>query len=174
MQRSTTTQTTRTTQTARYLCVDLGSEHYAIPILCVREIQAFTLPTPLPRMPAHLRGVANLHGTIVPVIDLRLRMGMPEQAFGRLTVTVFVGLGEQVAGLIVDAASRVVDLEQAQIKPPPAMASSVDTSFIAGIAKPGDRAIVVLDIEALLRGDPALAASGAAMQKLAPELGKDS
>jgi purine-binding chemotaxis protein CheW len=145
--------------TTRYLCVDLGAEHYAIPILTVREIQAYGPPTPLPRMPAHVRGVTNLHGDIVPVVDLRLRIGMAEQTYGRLTVIVFVAIASHVVGLIVDAASRVIDLEAAQIRPPPEMADGVDVSFIAGIAKPGDLVIVVLDVEALLRGDPALAAS---------------
>jgi purine-binding chemotaxis protein CheW len=145
--------------TARYLCVDLGSEHYAIPILSVREIQAFSVPTPLPRMPPHVRGVTNLHGEIVPVVDLRLRVGMTEQSYGRLTVIVFVTVVTQVVGLIVDAASRVIDLEDAQVKPRPELADGIDVSFIAGIAKPADRVIVVLDVDALLRSDPALAAS---------------
>jgi purine-binding chemotaxis protein CheW len=146
----------------RYLCVDLQSEHYAVPILSVREIQAFSVPTPLPRMPPHVRGVINLHGDIVPVVDLRLRVGMPEQTYGRLTVIVFVALAAQVVGLIVDAASRVIDLEPAQIRPAPEIADGVDVSFIAGIARSGDRVIVVLDVDALLRGDPALAAPAAA------------
>jgi len=145
----------------RYLCVDLGAEQYALPLLSVREIQAYTAPTPLPRMPAHVRGVANLHGDIVPVLDLRLRVGMPEQAYGRLTVTVFVAVGTQVAGLIVDSASRGLELDPAQVRPPPTIADGVDVSFISGIARPAERVIVVLDIETLLRGDPALAMSAA-------------
>lgn len=148
---------------ARYLCVDLQSEHYAIPILSVREIQAFSAPTPLPRMPPHVRGVTNLHGEIVPVVDLRLRIGMPEHSYGRLTVIVFVAAQAQVVGLIVDAASKVVDLEPAQIRPPPDMSGAVDMSFIVGIARSADRVIVVLDVDALLRGDAALAASAAAL-----------
>jgi purine-binding chemotaxis protein CheW len=145
--------------TDRYLCVDLQSEQYAVPILCVREIQAYAVPTPLPRMAPHVRGVINLHGEIVPAVDLRRRVGMAEQTYGRLTVTVFVAAGSQVVGLIVDAAWRVIDLERAQIKPPPDVADGVDVSFVAGLARAGDRLVVVLDIGALLRGDPALAAS---------------
>jgi len=145
----------------RYLCVELGAEHYALPLLRVREIQAYVAPTPLPLMPPHVRGVANLHGDIVPVLDLRLRVGMPAQPYGRLAVTVFVTVGAQVAGLIVDSASRVLELEPAQIKPPPSIADGVDVSFISGIARPAERVIVVLDIETLLRGDPALAMSAA-------------
>jgi purine-binding chemotaxis protein CheW len=156
-------------QTTRYLCVDLCAEHYAVPILAVREIQAYSLPTPLPRMPPHVRGVTNLHGEIVPVVDLRLRVGMSEQTYGRLTVIVFVAVHAQVAGLIVDAASRVVDLEAAQIRPPPEMADGIDVAFIEGIAKLGDVVIVVLDVEALLRGDPALAASTTVPEPVASE-----
>lgn len=148
-----------TTSTARYLCVDLGREQYAVPILSVREIQAYSPPTPLPRLPPHVRGVTNLHGDIVPVIDLRLRVGMSEQPYGRLTVIVFVAAGSKAVGLIVDAAARVLDLEQSQIRPPPEIADGVDVSFITGIARGPDRVTVVLDVEALLRGDPALAAS---------------
>jgi len=154
---------------SRYLCVDLGSEQYAVPILCVREIQAYAAPTPLPRTPPHVRGVTNLHGTIVPVVDLRLRVGMPEQPYGRLTVIVFVAAGEQVVGFIVDAAARVLDIAQAEIKRPPSMADGVDVSFIAGITKLGDRVIVVLEIDALLRSDPA----SAALERK-PELRRDS
>jgi len=161
--------------TARYLCVDLQAERYAIPILAVREIQAYSAPTPLPRVPPHVRGVLNLHGEIVPVVDLRLRVGMTEQPYGRLAVTVFVGAGSQVVGLIVDAASRVLDIEHGQIKPPPEMADGIDVSFIAGIARSGDRVIVVLDIDALLRGDPALAAPAATQQGApSPELRRGS
>lgn len=147
------------TAAARYLCVDLGAEHFAVPILSVREIQAFSPPTPLPRLPPHVRGVTNLHGDIVPVVDLRRRVGMPEQPYGRLTVTVFVTVGSQIVGLVVDAA-RVIDLESAQIKPPPEISDGVDVSFIAGIARMPERVIVVLDVGALLRGDPALAVAG--------------
>jgi purine-binding chemotaxis protein CheW len=150
--------------TARYLCVDLGTEHYAVPILSVREIQAYAPPTPLPRMPAHVRGVTNLHGDIVPVVDLRLRVGMAEQPYGRLAVIVFVAMTGQVVGLIVDAATRVLDLELGQIRPAPEIAEGVDVSFIAGIARTVDRVLVVLDVESLLRGDPALAASLAAFE----------
>lgn len=145
--------------TARYLCVELAAEHYAIPILAVREIQAYAPPTPLPQMPAHLRGVVNLHGDIVPVVDLRLRVGMAEQPYGRLTVIVFVTSAAQTVGLIVDAAARVIDLERASLRPPPELAEGVDVAVIAGIARAGDRVIVALDVEALVRGDPALAAS---------------
>jgi purine-binding chemotaxis protein CheW len=160
----TATPTPASPPIGRYLCVDLDSEHYAIPILAVREIQAYAAPTPLPRMPPHIRGVANLHGEIVPVVDLRLRIGMSAQPYGRLAVIVFLAAHGQVAGFIVDAASRVIDLERAQIKSPPDMADGVDVSFLAGIARPNDRVIMVLDIDALLRGDPALAASSTEAQ----------
>lgn len=143
----------------RYLCVDLASELYALPLRSVQEIQAYAAPTPVPRMPPHVRGVANLHGDIVPVLDLRLRVGIAAQPYGRLAVTVFVGTGAQVAGLIVDAASSVLELDPGQIQPAPGITDGVDVSFIAGIARPAERTIVVLDVDSLLRGDPALAAS---------------
>lgn len=143
----------------RYLCVELAAESYAVPLLSVHEIQAYAAPTPLPGTPPHVRGVANLHGQIVPVVDLRRRVGMPEQPYGRLTVTVFVGVGPQLAGLIVDAASRVVELDQRAIMPPPEISDGVDVSFITGITRAGDRTVIVLDVAALLRGDPALALS---------------
>ena len=149
----------QTLPTTRYLCVDLAAEHYAIPILSVREIQAYAAPTALPRMPGHVRGVVNLHGEIVPVVDLRLRLGMAVQPYGRLTVIVFVAGAAQTVGLIVDAAARVIDLELAAVRPPPEIADGIDVSFIAGIARTGDQVLVALDVEALLRGDPALAAS---------------
>jgi purine-binding chemotaxis protein CheW len=160
MQRALVTQ-----PPARYLCVELRGERYAIDILKVREIQAYAPPTPVPRMPGHVRGVMNVHGAIVPVLDLRERLGIATETYGRLAVIVFVAVGAQIVGLIVDSASRVIDLERAKIQPPPDM-GTIDVSFIAGISKYAGEVVIVLDVDVLLETDAALAGRAAgALQK---------
>jgi purine-binding chemotaxis protein CheW len=151
-----------TAAAGRYLCLELASEVYALPLLSVHEVHGYAEPTPLPRMPRHVRGVTNLHGSIVPVIDLRLRVGIAAQGYDRRTVIVFVAAGPQLVGLIADGASRVLDLPAAEIQPSPEVADGVDVTFVAGVARVAERVVVVLDVDALLRGDPALAISMAA------------
>lgn len=131
----------------QYLTFVLGDEVYAIDILRVQEIKGYSAITPLPQMPPHVRGVMNLRGTIVPVIDLRLRLGMESAPYTKFTVIVLVTVGARMHGMIVDAVSDVLHLAPGAIEPAPDLGGAVDTGFVTGMAKPGDRLITVLNVE---------------------------
>ncbi len=138
---------------AQYLTFALGSEEYGVGILNVQEIKGWSAVTPIPNTPAFVKGVMNLRGTIVPVIDLRLRLGMPAADQGPFTVIVVLSVGTRIVGMIVDAVSDVLTIPAADVQPPPSFGSAVDLRFIAGIARANEKLVVLLDVEAMLRHD---------------------
>ncbi|EKP95047.1 chemotaxis protein CheW [Thermaerobacter subterraneus] len=121
----------------------LAGEDYGIDVGCVREIITWQQPTRVPRTPPFVEGIINLRGHIIPVLDLRRRLGLPEGSRERSTRVVVVELDTTVVGLVVDAVSEVVRLPAGTIEPP-AEVLAVDASFIEGIARHGDRLILVL------------------------------
>lgn len=143
-----------------YLSFRLGPEEYGIPILTVQEIRGYTEPTRIANAPHHLKGVVNLRGVIVPIVDLRSRLG---QAcfYDGVTATIVLTFAERVVGIVVDAVSDVVALTAEQIKPPPSMCAGAAADFINGIAtqEAGGtapaRMLILLAIEQLLSGDHA-------------------
>lgn len=146
----------------QYLTFLLNGEEYAIDILRVQEIKGYSAITPIPNTPPHLRGVMNLRGNVVPVIDLRLRLGMEPAPYGQFTVIVLVMIGTRVHGMIVDAVSDVLHLAPAAIEPPPDLGASVDTSFINGMAKPAGRLIILLNVDRVVGIESAIPAQLAA------------
>ena len=129
----------------------LGAEEYGVPILNVQEIKGFSAITPIPNTPPYVKGVMNLRGTIVPVLDLRLRLGMPPAPYGPFTVIIVLAAGTRVVGAIADAVSDVLTIPDARIQPTPNFGTAVDVRFIAGIAQAEDKLVVLLDVEAMLR-----------------------
>jgi len=146
-------QSTRASAGGQYLTFALGQEEYGVEILKVQEIKGYPVITPIPNTPAHVKGVMNLRGTIIPVVDLRMRLGMAEAQSTRCTVIVVVKVGSKTVGLVMDSVSDVLDIPQADIQPTPDFGAAVDTGFISGMAKAGDRVVVLLDIETVLRGE---------------------
>ena len=139
-----------TADTARqFLSFTLGSELFAMDIRTVREINQHGSMTPVPLMPNFVRGVINLRGAVVPVIDLQARFGRGSCAVGKKTCIVIFDAqrdGERVElGLMVDAVSEVISLEPAQIEPPPQFGGATRRDFIAGMGKRGERFLVLLD-----------------------------
>jgi purine-binding chemotaxis protein CheW len=132
-----------------YLTFRMGEEEYAIDILRVREIRAHEAVTRIAQAPAYVKGVINLRGTIVPIVDLRLKFGMPERD-ERSGVVIILDIGGQYMGAAVDAVSDVVVLPPQWIKPAPAFQSAIDAAFIRGIAPVDDRMLIVADIASLL------------------------
>ncbi len=133
----------------KYLTFRVANEEYGLAILKVREIIGLMDVTPVPHMPRHVRGVINLRGKVVPVIDLRLKLGMPPAAPTAQTCIVVVDVGAPV-GVIVDAVCEVLDVADSQIDPPPALGASVDTSFVLGLGKVRDGVKILLDIDRML------------------------
>lgn len=132
----------------------LGAEEYGMDILAVQEIRRFEAPTRIANAAAHMRGVMNLRGVIVPIVDLRHLLQMPAD-IGASTVTVVVRVNGRTVGLVVDAVSDVVALAPDQIQPPPAFSAAVHADFIVGLAQlssaEGQRLLLLLDLGALLR-----------------------
>jgi len=134
----------------------LGSEEYGIDILRVQEIRSFETCTHLANTPGFIKGVVNLRGVIVPIIDLRLKFGLAEAHFNDSTVTIVLNVAQRVVGVVVDSVSDVLQLAPDQIQPPPAFNGNVQADHITGVAtvENGDarRMLILLDIERLMTG----------------------
>jgi purine-binding chemotaxis protein CheW len=140
---------------SQYLTFSLGQEEFGIEILRVQEIKGYSAVTPLPNLPPYIKGVMNLRGTVVPVLDLRAKFGMSDSEYTRFTVIIVVNVGSRVVGLIVDAVSDVMDVAGSELAPAPDMGADVDTSFLTGMAKSQDRLISLLAMERVVGMDVA-------------------
>lgn len=138
-----------------YLTFRLGSEEYGIDILRVQEIRSYEQPTRLAHSPDFIKGVIDLRGRIVPILDLRLKLQCPEANYTDFTVVIILDIGTTVIGAVVDAVADVVSLAPELIKPAPQFErqGNVDPSFVTGIASLGDRMLIMMDIEALLSSE---------------------
>ncbi len=141
----------------QFLTFPLGAEEYGVEILKVQEIRGYQAVTPIPNTPSYIRGVMNLRGTIIPVVDLRAKLAMNETEYNQFTVIIVVNVGTKVMGLVVDGVSDVLNIPREDIQATPDFGSDVDARFISGMAKAGDKLVVLLDIDAVLVGDDALA-----------------
>jgi purine-binding chemotaxis protein CheW len=136
--------------TREVLIFVLGSEEFAVDILKVQEIRGYDKVTPIPSAPDYLKGVLNLRGVIVPILDMRVKFRLPEVRYDQFTVVVILRLGDRTIGLVVDGVSDVIALTASEVKPAPNLGSVVDGSYIAGVATQADRMVLLLDIEKLL------------------------
>ena len=140
----------------KYLTFSLAGEEYGLEILKVREIIGIMDITAVPQMPPHVKGVVNLRGKVIPVVDLRLKFGMESAEYTEATCIIEVDVGTLV-GIIVDTVQEVLDIESAQIDPPPPLGASVDTTFILGMGKVREEVKILLDINKVLNEEKALA-----------------
>ena len=136
-----------------FLTFRLGAEEYGIDILKVQEIRSYEPPTRIANAPAFIKGVVNLRGVIVPIVDLRLRLGCETAEYSALTVVIVLNVKGRVVGAVVDSVSDVLELGKDAIKPAPEMASAVDASFITGIGSVGERMLILMDIEGLMASE---------------------
>ena len=151
--------TGRVSQGGEFLTFRLGAEEYGIDILRVQEIRSYEQPTRIANAPSFIKGVVNLRGVIVPIIDLRLKLGCDTAEYNAFTVVVVLNVRGRVVGAVVDSVSDVLELSKEEIKPSPQLNSSVDASFITGIgtvkgaekeAKDAERMLILMDIEGLM------------------------
>jgi purine-binding chemotaxis protein CheW len=136
-----------------FLAFALGGEEYGIDIQTVQEIRKVDPVTTMANAPAHLKGVINLRGIIVPIVDLRVWLGLDEARYDINTVVIVVSLHGHTVGLVVDGVSDVCTLSQDDVKPAPALHGTMNTAYIVGIGTEGERMLILVDIEALLSGD---------------------
>jgi purine-binding chemotaxis protein CheW len=136
--------------TREVLVFVLGAEEYGVDILKVQEIRGYDKVTPIPSAPDYLKGVVNLRGIIVPIVDMRVKFRLPEVRYDQFTVVVILRIASRVIGLVVDGVSDVIALTASEIREAPHLGSVVDSSFIEGLATQDDRMVLLLDIEKLL------------------------
>lgn len=134
----------------QFLTFLVGREEYGIDILRVQEIKAFSAVTAVPNTPAYIRGVMNLRGTVIPVLDLRVKFGMVDPTCDKFTVIVVVTLRTKVVGLVVDAVSDVLDIGSDAIERPPELVTDAQTAFIRGMATLADRLIMLVDVDQII------------------------
>jgi purine-binding chemotaxis protein CheW len=128
----------------------LQEQEYGLDISRIREIRGYSSITPIPGVPAHVRGVMNLRGTVLPVLDLRMKFSLQPAANNKFAVIVIASVGDATVGLLVDAVSDVLTLADDAMRPAPDFGSSVDTRFIQGVFESRERLVVALELEQLL------------------------
>jgi len=139
------------TQKDKYLTFTVGREEYGIEIRCVTEIIGIQKITDVPDMPAYIKGVINLRGKVIPVMDVRLRFRMPEREYDDRTCIVVVNVNGASVGLVVDTVREVADIPENQIELPPEVAEASTQGYIKGLGKVGEEVKILLDVEKLLR-----------------------
>jgi purine-binding chemotaxis protein CheW len=133
-----------------YLTFRLGEEEYGIDILKVQEIRGYEQPTRIANAPSFIKGVVNLRGVIVPIVDLRLKFNLGSAEYNDFTVVIILNLGARVVGIVVDSVSDVMELSPDQIHEAPEINSVVDSSFITGLGTLNDRMLILIEIERLM------------------------
>jgi purine-binding chemotaxis protein CheW len=133
-----------------FLSFVLGDAQYCIDILKVQEIRTYEAPTRIASTPAFIKGVINLRGNIVPIVDLRVKFGLPEQGINTQTVVIVLNIAKRTVGVVVDGVSDVIAVSAADIKPAPELASGLDTRYIQGLASIGGQMMILVDIERLM------------------------
>lgn len=145
----------------KYLTFFLAGEEYGLEILTVQEIIGMMDITPVPRTPEHIRGVLNLRGKVIPIIDLRLKFDMPSAERTSETCIIVVEANSMQTGIVVDQVSEVLAIPAEEIEDPPAFGSEVRTDFILGIGKAAGRVKLLLDIDRVLSGSELASLAGA-------------
>ncbi|RPE03056.1 chemotaxis protein CheW [Candidatus Pantoea deserta] len=136
-----------------FLVFTLGDEEYGIDILKVQEIRGYDQVTRIANTPDFIKGVTNLRGVIVPIIDLRVKFSQPDVEYNDNTVVIVLNLEHRVVGIVVDGVSDVLSLTQDQIRPAPEFAVTMSTEYLTGLGALGDRMLILVDIEKLLSSE---------------------
>ena len=146
-------------ESSQVLTFVLGSETYGVDILRVQEIRGFSAVTKIPQAPSHVLGVLNLRGSIVPIVDLRMRLNLERAEYTAVTVIIVLsvqcGANRRDFGVVVDGVSDVVDVKTADVRPAPELGSAAATDYIRGLVPVSERMVVLLDIDRLVGADMA-------------------
>jgi purine-binding chemotaxis protein CheW len=152
---------TAATGAREYLTFRLDQEEYGIDILKVQEIRGYEPPTRIAHAPAFIKGVVNLRGTIIPIVDMRLKFNCSKAEYNSFTVVIILNLRNRVVGIVVDSVSDVMELSAESIRPAPEIESVIDNDCIMGLGSVSERMLILLDIEKLMSGlDMGLASAG--------------
>ncbi|MHB9145930.1 MAG: chemotaxis protein CheW [Symbiobacteriia bacterium] len=133
----------------------LGSEYYGVDISLVRGVETLSAITRIPRTPAHIKGVINLRGRVIPVVDLKMALGLPQQGSDEAKIAVIEAEGQTI-GVVVDGVSEVATITPEQVDPPTTVANGVEVEYILGVARLDNRLVTLLDLgKVLLRTERA-------------------
>jgi purine-binding chemotaxis protein CheW len=137
---------------SEYLTFRLGNEEYGIEILNVQEIRGYETVTRIANAPEFIKGVVNLRGTIVPIVDMRIKFNLGSAEYNQFTVVIILNVAGRVVGMVVDSVSDVIRLAPDEIRPAPDFSSTFDTEYITGLGTVDERMLILVDIEKLMTG----------------------
>ena len=135
------------------LAFKLGNEEYGIKILKVQEIRCYESVTRIASAPEHVKGVVNLRGTIVPIVDMRIKFNLGTPTYNQFTVVIILNIQDRVVGMVVDSVSDVISLTADQIKPAPDMGGALNTDYLIGLGTVDERMIILVDIDRLMSSE---------------------
>lgn len=135
-----------------FLTFVLGDETYALDIMTVKEIRGYEIATKIANAPSYIKGVINLRGDIVPIIDLRIKFGIGEATYNEWTIVIMLNVKDRIVGIVVDGVSDVMNLEE-DIKPAPEFGVAFDSRYLHGLAAVEDLMVIIVDIEELITSD---------------------
>ena len=133
-----------------YLAFNLGSEEYGVAIQKVQELRGYDAVTRIANAPDYIKGVVNLRGVIVPIIDMRIKFNLGTPTYDQFTVVIILNIGGRVMGMVVDCVSDVITLTPDQVKPAPEMGSALDTNYLIGLGTVEQRMLILVDIDKLM------------------------
>jgi purine-binding chemotaxis protein CheW len=136
-----------------FLSFTLGEEEYGIDIQKVQELRGYDAVTRIANAPAFIKGVVNLRGIIVPIIDMRVKLNLGDPTYDQFTVVIVLNIGGRVVGMVVDSVSDVITLTPDQIKDPPQMGSLLDTDYLIGLGTVNERMLILMDIDRLMSSE---------------------
>ena len=139
------------TSLREFLAFKLGAEEYGIDILRVQEIRSYEAPTRIANAPAFIKGVVNLRGVIVPIVDMRIKFNLELVNYDSFTVVIVLNIAGRVVGMVVDAVSDVITLTPEQLRPVPEFNSAIEADHLLAIGAIDDRMLILVDIEKLMR-----------------------
>ncbi len=133
-----------------FLAFTLGKEEYGIDILKVQEIRGYEAVTRIANAPEFIKGVVNLRGIIVPIVDMRIKFNLGEPTYDQFTVVIILNIGGRVMGMVVDSVSDVITLSADQVKPAPEMGTAFNTDYLIGLGTLDERMLILIDIDKLM------------------------
>ncbi|MFQ3236777.1 MAG: purine-binding chemotaxis protein CheW [Paraglaciecola sp.] len=147
------TQDNLHTESKEFLSFVLGDEHYALDIMAVKEIRGYETVTKIANAPGFIKGVINLRGEIVPIVDLRIKFSVGEATYDEFTIVIMLNVFDRIVGIVVDGVSDVIKLEKDDIRPPPEFGVAFDSKYLHGLASVDDNMIILVNIDSLISSD---------------------
>lgn len=136
-----------------FLSFVLGEQHYALDIMAVKEIRGYESVTKIANAPDYIKGVINLRGDVVPIVDLRIKFSVGQAKYDAFTIVIVLHVAERIVGIVVDAVSDVIRIADGDIRPPPEFGVAFDSRYLMGLVPDEDQMVILVDIERLISGD---------------------